>query len=154
MTRVQVINEDGEVVTRDVLSRDATIISYIVGVNDTEIYETEFSPAVVQSVEYDHRGQSSSITSVCGETENRRESDEKPDLTVEGIITEDQISDAKSLKRGEEITLISDVHEGTVFVKRLTIEQSNDIVRIIPEDGEEQLAFSFQLQLGEPGGTT
>lgn len=153
MPSIEVVNDSGEVVTREVLSRNASVVNYIVDVNGDEVYESEFTPAVVQRVEYDHRGQSSSTTSVCGETENRRESDEQPDITVEGIITEDQIPDAKSLKRGDEITLISDVHQGDVYVKRLTITQSNDVIRYIPDgDSEEQLAFSFQLQLGQPGG--
>ena len=144
MTSVRIKNEVGEIVTREVLSRKATIIP-----NDRE----EFSPSVVQRVEYDHRGQTSSVTSVCGETENRRESDEQPDITVEGIITSDEIPVIKGLKKGEEVTLVSDIHQGEVFVKRVTIEQSTDVIHYIPtESNEEKLAFTFQLQLGQPGG--
>jgi hypothetical protein len=143
MPTVQVRGENGDIVTQEILSREASVVT---------AEQEDFEPAVVQRLEYDHRGQSSSITSVCGETENRRESDQQPDITMEGIITEGQIPTAKNLKRGDEITLVSDIHQGTVFVKRLTIEQSTDIIRYVDtQTGEESLAFSFQLQLGQPG---
>lgn len=146
MASIRVINDNGEVETQKVLSRGASVIPA-----DREV----FDPAVVQSVEYDHRGGSTSVTSVCGETENRRTSDKEPDITIEGVITDDQIPAAKGLKKGEEVTLVSDIHQGEVYVKRLTISQSTDIIHYIP-DGEknEQLAFTFQLQLGQPGDST
>lgn len=110
----------------------------------------EWSPAVTQSVEYDHQGQTSSIKTVCGETENRRSSDNKPRLVVEGVITEDQIEQAKALKESDNLRVVSDVHKGNVFVKRLTITQNQDLITYVPSDGEEQLAFQFQLQLRVP----
>ena len=70
-------------------------------------------------------------------------------MTIEGILVEDQLEPAKQLKEGEEITLVSDVHQGQVFVKRLTIEQTPDLIHYI-QDGQEQLAFGFQLQLKQP----
>jgi hypothetical protein len=140
MASIRVINEAGELEVQETVSREATVSP-----SDRD----DFSPAVTQRVEYDHSGQSSSITTVCGETENRRESDEKPDLTVEGILTENQLEQAKSLREGEEITFVSDVHSGNVFVKRLTISQEADLVHYI-ENGDEQLAFTFQLQLKQP----
>lgn len=140
MASIRVINEVGELEVQDVISRGA-----VVSPTDRE----DFEPAVAQRVEYDNTGQTSSISSVCGETENRRESDEKPDMTIEGILTQDQLETAKSLKEGEKITLISDIHQGTVFVKRLTIEQNQDLIHYI-ENGTEQLAFTFQLQLKQP----
>lgn len=140
MSSIRVINEDGELVEREVVSRNATVSP-----TDRE----DFTPAVTQRVEYDHTGQSSSISSTCGETENRRETDDKPDMTIEGILIEEQLEKAKNLKEGEEITLVSDVHQGSVFVKRLTIEQSQDLIHYI-EGGEEHLAFGFQLQLKQP----
>lgn len=139
MATLQVIGEDGTIQEREVISRNALV--------DTE--QEQFRPEVVQRVEYDHSGQSSSVTTVCGETENRRESDEKPAIAVEGVITEDQIEDAKALKNRDEATLVSDVHQGPVFVKRLTIEQNADVVSYRDESGE-QLAFAFQLQLKQP----
>lgn len=146
MASVTVRNESGEIVERRTVSREAFVVP------DNQ---EPFDPAVVQRVEYDHTGQTSSITSVCGETENRRESDEQPDLTVEGIITKDQIPTAKNLKEGDEVTLISDVHQGQVYIKRLTVEQNTDVIHYIPEGSEEeQLAFTFSLQLGQPGTST
>jgi ABC-type lipoprotein release transport system permease subunit len=140
MPSVRVINEQGEEVEQQVVSRSASVVP-----NEGET----FSPAVVERVEYDHSGQSSSITTVCGETENRRESDKKPDMTIEGVLTEPQLAEAKELKEGQQITLISDVHQGQVFVKRLTITQEPDLLYYV-ENGEEELAFSFQLQLKQP----
>lgn len=146
MPSIRYINERGEVDERSVLSRNAAIIP----ADDEGI--DEFVPEVVQRVEYDHSGQTSSITTVCGETENRRESDEQPDVTIEGIITSGNIPAIKSLKKGEEITLVSDIHQGSVLVKRVTIEQNADVTHYIPEEGgDEELAFKFQLQLGQPG---
>lgn len=140
MSSIRIINEEGELVEKEVVSRSATVSP-----DDRE----DFEPAVVQRVEYDHTGQSSSISSTCGETENRRETDDKPDMTIEGILVEEQLEQAKNLKEGEEITLVSDVHQGQVFVKRLTIEQNQDLIHYI-EDGVESLAFGFQLQLKQP----
>lgn len=108
-----------------------------------------FYPAVVQRVEYDHQGAVSSTSSVCGETENRRETDEQPDITIEGIITAPQLSDIKTLKNGTRTTVISDVHSGKVLVKRVTIEQNTDIIEL-EINGNAKLAFAFQLQLGQP----
>jgi len=140
MANIRVINEAGELEVQEVVSREATV---------SPSDRPDFTPAVTQRVEYDHSGQQSSITTTCGETENRRESDEKPDMTIDGILTEDQLEPIKQLKEGEEITLVSDIHQGTVFVKRVTIEQTPDLIHYI-ENGEEQLAFGFQLQLKQP----
>jgi hypothetical protein len=143
MASVIIVDELGEPTRRDIISRE-----FLVEVEDGK----NFEPAVTQRVEYDHRGQTSSVTTVCGETENRRESDEQPDITAEGVVTQDQLQDLKDLKRGQQITVISDIHSGQVLVKRVTIEQSSDIVSYIPDGSdEEELAFSFQLQLGQPG---
>lgn len=140
MPSIRVITEDGREEVREVISREA-----VVSPDD----QGDFEPAVVQRVEYDHSGQTSSLSTVCGETENRRESDDKPDLTVEGILVEGELETAKALKKGQEVTFVSDVHQGQVFVKRLTIEQTADLNTYI-EDGEEELAFTFQLQLKQP----
>jgi hypothetical protein len=143
MASLVIVNELGEQTQQEVISRE-----FLVEVEDG----ANFDPAVTQRVEYDHRGQTSSITTVCGETENRRESDEQPDITAEGVVTQSQLQDLKDLKRGQQITVISDIHSGQVLVKRVTIEQSSDIVSYIPDGSdEEELAFSFQLQLGQPG---
>lgn len=140
MASIRVINEEGELEIRETISREATVSP-----KDRD----DFEPAVVQRIEYDHSGQSSSITTTCRETENRRESDEKPAIVIEGILTASQIEKAKGLKQGEEIILSSDVHQGSVFVKRLTIEQSSDLIHYV-ENGEEELAFNFHLQLKQP----
>lgn len=143
MASLIIVDELGEPTRRDIISREFRVV-----VEDGE----DFDPAVTERVEYDHRGQTSSVTTVCGETENRRESDQQPDITAEGVVTQDQLQELKDLKRGQTITVISDIHSGQVLVKRVTIEQSSDVVSYIPDGSdEEELAFSFQLQLGQPG---
>lgn len=139
MVELEIV-ENGEVVRREAVSRKA-----VVSPSDGQ----DFDPAVVQRLEYDHSGQTSSISSECGETENRRETDEEPAMTIEGVMTEDQLSQAKQLEEGQEITIVSDIHQGSVFVKRITIEQNTDIIHAYI-DGEEKLAFPFQLQLQQP----
>jgi hypothetical protein len=140
MATITVRREDEGIVEEKVISRSATLIPS---------NQDPFEPAVVQRIEYDHEGQMSQITTECGETENRREADNKPNMTVEGIITESQLGAIKSLKRGDEITLISDLHQGEVIVRRTTIEQNTDIIEYT-EGGETELAFGFQLQLKQP----
>jgi len=148
MAVINLIGDGGEQVQCRVISRDVVVETE----PDVEGAGFVFEPSVVQRVEYDHRGQTSSITSVCGETENRRESDEKPSMTIEGIMVEDELGTAKSLKEGDEVRVVSDVHSGRVFVRRLSIEQNQDVTSInVNEDGcGFELAFPFQLQLKQP----
>lgn len=145
MASIRVINEAGELELRETVSREASVYRY----DESDELQDQFEPAVVQRVEYDHTGEMSQIRSVCGETENRRESDDKPDMTIEGVLTSSQLETAKGLREGEKIRLVSDIHQGDVFVKRLTITQESNLVHYV-EDGEEELAFSFQLQLKQP----
>lgn len=142
MANITIINDDGQQVEREVVSREVTVIP--------EDGPT-FDPAVAQNIEFDHRGIMSSITSVCGETENRRMGNNLPQVTIEGVLTESQLPEAKNLRRGENITLVSDVYQGEVIVNRMMIEQTTDLLTYQSQGGEEELAFSFQLQLKEPG---
>ena len=134
------IVQDGEIVRTEAVSRNA-----VVSPSDRE----DFEPAVVERVEYDKSGQTSSVSSECGETENRRETDENPAMTIEGVLVEEQLPQIKSLEEGEKITIISDIHQGDVFVKRVTIEQNTDIIHAYI-GGKQYLAFPFQLQLKQP----
>lgn len=164
MPTVKIRNENGTVVTQELLSRRVAVFtdefefSGVEEDNSTDDFDIDFDeqegifyPAVAEEVEYDHEGAVSSITSTCGETENRRESDEQPDITIQGVLTESQLPEIKALKEGEQTTVISDVHSGRVLVKRVTITQSTDVIDI-RMNGETELAFTFQLQLGQPNG--
>jgi hypothetical protein len=141
MASVGVISEDGEVIEREVFSREANIASDNVG---------EINPSVTQRIKFDNKGQMSSITTECGETENRRQGNNKPKITVEGIIVESEIDDMRSLKNEEEITFISDIFKGDVIVERLSIMQKEDLIYFKPDGEEQELAFNFQLQLKQP----
>lgn len=162
MAKISIVAENGEYIQQEVLSRNVAFfetdfvreLDYTErNVEKTEYYyqvsddNSIFKPKVAQRVEYDHQGDVSQTTTVCGETEKRRDADEGPEITVEGIIVEDQIPRLKSLK-GRDVTMISDVHSGPVYVGRVTVEQNTDIIHYI-ENGEKQLAFTFQLQTGE-----
>lgn len=141
MANIGVISENGEVIEREIFSREANILSENVG---------EINPSVTQRIKFDNKGQMSSITTECGETENRRQGDNKPKITVEGVIVESEIDDMRSLKNEETITFISDIYKGDVIVERLSIAQKQDLLYFKPTGGEQELAFSFQLQLKQP----
>lgn len=141
MAVIRVVNENGELEERRVGGSSTSIV--VEGGND-------FDPAVVQRIEYDDAGQMSTISTVCGETENRRETSDKPDITLEGIVTESQLPDLKNISNGDRITLLSDIEDGDVIVRRVTVEQTADLVEFVPDGGTAELAFSFQLQLQEP----
>lgn len=162
MPRIRYVNDEGETVEEEVLSRRVTFFE---GTPDTDteadgvgIFNEvtasddigEFRPAVPQRVEFDHEGDVSSVTTVCGETENRRESDQKPRIIVEGLVVEEQIPQIRQIQRAEQLTLISDLFQGEVEVKRVTIEQNTDRIEFIPDGGQAELAFPFQLQLRQP----
>lgn len=138
---VEIIDSDGVRREANIQSRGGTVNASNVGT---------FEPSIIQQIKYDNKGQMSSLTTVCGETENRREGDNKATLTVEGIIRESEIDDMRALKYEEEITFISDIYRGNVTVQRLSITQSTDVLRVAPNSDDEELAFSFQLQLKEP----
>lgn len=140
MPSIGIINENGVQVEKDIVSREASIESDERG---------EINPSIIQRVKFDHKGQMSSITTECGETENRRQSDNNPNITVEGIIQSDEIRDLRSLKNEEKILFISDIFSGNVIIERLSIVQSTDIL-YLKIGGEEELAFNFQMQLKQP----
>ena len=154
MATISVINENGEVVDRKITSRNITIvkdadINTKNGVTSIDSVDS-IEPAVVQRLKYDDEGKQSQTTTVCGETENRREADRGVDFTVEGILVKDQLEDIKNLKQFGEFTLVSDIETNTFIVKRTTIEQNTEIIHFTPNGGTEQLAFPFQLQLKYP----
>lgn len=148
MPTIRYVNDNGEVVEEKLLNRRVTFVEG----TDTTVNESEgeFRPAMVKRVEYDNKGQMSSITTVCGETENRRESDKKPRIVVEGIITESQLPQLRGIKNIDQLTLVSDVFQGQVAVKRVTVEQNTDIIEAEFDGGDTELAFQFQVQLRQP----
>lgn len=144
MAQLTVIGEDG---TRQQVSVTDSNTSIIV---DEGVEEREFSPAVTQRVEFDGDPDMSTITTTCGEKENRTESETKADVVLEGVITKSQLQDFKNLNEGDRITVLSDIHDGEVIIKRMSVEQTADLVNYIPDGGQRELAFNFQLQLKEP----
>lgn len=153
MPEIEIIAENGERVTREVLSRNVAFFEvekdYSVNPNFEKLSDNDsvFKPKVAQRIEWDHQADVAKTTTVCGETEKRRDADEGPEITIEGVITEEQIPRIKALK-SRNITLISDVHSGRVYIGRVTIEQNTDVIHYI-ENGQEQLAFTFQIQTGK-----
>jgi hypothetical protein len=140
MAEIQVVNENGELVYRDVISKEVIIF----GDGDFQ-----FEPSIVQNTEYDDKMKSSSVTTQCGETENRQEGEEKPSLTFECILTEEEKETAKLLKQQAELDVIADIDQDTYFCKRVTVSQSPDLKRM-RIGGQEHIAFSCQIQLRKP----
>lgn len=141
MATIGIINENGEQIERRVVSKNANLRSEAIG---------SFSPTLVQRIKFDNKGQMSSITTECGETENRREGNNKVNLTVEGIIVQDEIQQLRALEAREQITFVSDMYDGPVIIERLSITQDPSLIYYKENNAEEQLAFNFQLQLKEP----
>lgn len=157
MATITVVNENGQTVEQEVVNRGVALIKDAEDVDDDGAYNdlngderNIIEPAAAQRVEFDHEGAMSQVMTVCGETENRREGDEKPKITIEGIIGERNLEAMKTLHKGQRIVLVSDVDQGKVIVRRVTIEQNTDIVSIESEGREPQLAFGFNLQLKYP----
>lgn len=144
MAQLRVIGESGEIENVRVTESNTSLVV------EEGTSETEFTPAVVQRVEFDGDPDMSTITTTCGEKENRNESETKADVVVEGVITDSQLQDFKNLDEGDRITLLSDIHDGEVIIKRMSVEQKADLVEFVPDGGESELAFGFQLQLKEP----
>jgi len=144
MAQLRVIDETGT----EQLVRVADSNTSLIVEEGTD--EREFTPAVVQRVEFDGDPDMSTITTTCGEKENRNESETKADVIVEGVVVRSQLQDMKNLDEGDRITLLSDIHDGEVIIKRISIEQNSDLVEYVPDGGSPELAFSFQLQLKEP----
>ena len=139
MPSVRVIDESGEMRTLEVTTGGMTL-----ELDNGE----EFSPAVVDRLEFDHEGVMSQITwKACNRVENRREADKKPDIVCEGIVTENQLKNLKLLDGQSDLVLTSDLHSGPVAVRRVIIEQTADLVEFVPDSGEPQLAFAFQVQM-------
>lgn len=150
MPTITIRGENGQVVEREVVSRRAIIAEFSdepeAGVDDLDPI---LEPAVPQRIEYDDEGTMSTIQTICGESETRRSGDEGVSMVLEGILTRDQLPDAKSISSGDNLTLVSDVHSGPIEVQRVTIEQNTDIIHFV-ENGDQQLAFGFQMQFQEP----
>jgi len=141
MAIIGVIGEDGGTVERKTVSAGFSVESDVTG---------ELEPSVTQSVKFDNKGQMSSITTQCGETENRRQGENKPNLTVEGIIVREEISQLRALQNAENIEVTSDIYKGPAIINRVSITQSSDLIYYKPNGGNEQLAFTFQLQFKQP----
>lgn len=141
MATVTIINENGGMVEKEVSSERGEL-----HLENGDI----FKPAVVERVEYDHKGAMSQIHHQnCHKTENRREGNLRPNITMEGIVIVEQLETLKDLHEQDELTLISDLYRGEVTIRRVSVEQNTDIIHFTPNGDETQLAFTFQLQLKE-----
>lgn len=139
MATVQIVREDGSIREFERYSKDVAI-----KLDNRNIFE----PAIVDRLEYDHSGEISKIHHEnCVTTETRRESDDPPEIVIEGIVTENQLDTIKGLKVEPNPMIVSELYSGSFAVKRVTIEQRNDIVEYIPNGGDPKLAFRFQMQI-------
>lgn len=114
-----------------------------------------FTPATVDNVEYKHEGvlsrkQEYATSEGNCEVTYRRETDDEPDITVEGVVQKNQLDELKRLKGATDLKVITDVESNTVAVERLRLEQVSDLVSVTI-DGNTELAFLFTLQMKVTG---
>jgi hypothetical protein len=119
-----------------------------------------FEPAVAQEVEVNRAGEVSTITTDCGRTETTREGDLNFEVTINGIITDEQLSDyAFIIAGGETVDLTCDVRpaNGLYVVREGNIAQTNERAYLIDSsqtdlqtEAARQLAFGFEIQLRDP----
>lgn len=134
------------------------------GIDSVEVFSAKvgikidgnvLEPAYVEEIEVENNGEVVQITDDCGRQEQRRPNEGLWTIQIQGIITKEGddgdflLRDAMKLQEGELIELISDFEiEGPIVVSNVICGQSTDIVDIDIGNGP-QLAFSFQITLGE-----
>lgn len=133
-----------------------------VSVRTTEFFITvedqQFTPAVVTNVEIEHDGDVADPQDQCGNVERTKTSNKGWNVRVEGIVTaNDERPGNLSMQlmrdyvaTTDSVSVRSDLFEGEIVVSNVVITQSNDLVSVNTHetDGQE-MAFEFQLQLGE-----
>lgn len=120
-----------------------------------------YRPAVTTNIEIENNGEMSTTQDQCGNTERSREGNMGWSVRVKGIATaNDDRGGNLSMQMlrdvvatSETIKIRSDVTGSSVTeleVSNTVITQASDLVSIQTDDTEgEELAFEFQLQLGE-----
>ena len=118
-----------------------------------------FKPAVVQNMMLEDDSEMSSVRDQCNRVENRSRGSKGQRYTIEGIITDNNVSegnvsnltveDLKQLRRAENLEINSDLHSGPVVIRNFSIRQNNEIISIDIGRGLEK-AFPFQMQIQEP----
>lgn len=134
------------------------------GIVQEEVFSAEFAikidgeiltPAYVEEVEVENNGETVTLTDDCGRQEQRRFNEGLWSVRVTGVVAKEGaidellLRDLMTLQEGELVEIISDFEiDGPIEVSNTIIGQTTDIVSIDTGTGE-QLAFTFQLSLGE-----
>lgn len=118
----------------------------------------ELYPAVVTNLEIEHSGESSTITTDCGDTERRRTGNLGWVVTVEGICTSNDVrTDNLSMQKlrdviapSETVDIRSALLSGTIIVSNVVLSSPESATEIETERtaGRER-AWAFRMTLGE-----
>lgn len=111
-----------------------------------------FEPEYVSNLELDLSAKSESITDQCGRTEIRKNGDTNWTLSAEGIISDAQLGNFKSVARIDDtVTATTIMHSGEMTVDTATLTQREDDVFIeFINGGTDGMAIHFQMQLKQP----
>lgn len=115
-------------------------------------------PVYVKSAKTKLNGNAETITDDCGETEVRRNGDTNWNITVDGIITQDQLSTLQSIAAAEEPVFVDaevlGSQSGQYVVKDCSISHTDELntIDVPTNDGAaSKPAYNFQLQCKAPG---
>lgn len=111
-----------------------------------------FEPEYVSNIETDVTANTDAITDNCGRTEVRKNGDSNWTISVEGIISDAQLSQFKNVARlSETFTVSSKAYAGPAVTDSATIiEKDEDVYIEFPGGGTDGMAIHFQLQMKEP----
>lgn len=116
----------------------------------------DFHPVLVDSLEIEHSGDSSTITVDCGDTERRKTANKGWVVTVEGLVsTNDTREDNLSVQKLKEVATMDAVDirsallSGPIIVSNVVIA-ADDAIEIDTErtSGREKV-WAFRMTLGE-----
>lgn len=148
VSQVTYIDEDGNTQSFDVDNTEFAV----------ELDGAEYRPEITTEVEIEYDGDNSSPRDQCGNMERSRVGSSGWLVRVTGIITANgsrrENLDLELFKNflapSDELTIVSEVINGTFVMSNAVITQPNDLVSVqtVNTDGEER-AYEFQLQLGE-----
>lgn len=143
------INEFGERVETEV-SGDGLVIEGDDG--------TELRPAHIKNASTTKNANSEAITNQCGDTEVRKNGDRNWDVTIEGLLTKDQLPSFYTIANQNTAEVHAEFLEdgvvGPLIVDSPTLKWEDETVSFKKvEANETEAAFPFQFMLKEESST-
>lgn len=111
-------------------------------------------PSYVESITLEVSGDTEPQKDQCGHTEVKKNGDANWTITMEGIITDENLDELKFLGRMDVSAFLAcDVHTGDVIAQDASINWKDDLsyIHVPTRGGIEQVgnAYRFQLQMKE-----